>query len=39
MHFNIKCFVNILAFELFARTTMVTIEVYLKIKLVIFIYQ
>ena len=39
MHFTIKCFVNILALELFVRTTMVTIEVYLKIKLVIFIYQ
>ena len=36
---SIKCFVNILEFELFVRTTMVTIEVYLKIKLVIFIYQ
>ena len=39
MHFTIKCLVNILAFELFVRPTMVTIEVYLKIELVIFIYQ
>ena len=36
MHLSIKCFVNILAFELFV--TMVTIEVllYLKIEFVIF---